>query len=51
MVAFNILNALAISIIEPLLPTAAAVGFSWLAVPIGMTVADVLTRVVLPSPW
>ena len=35
----------------PLLRIAAAVGFAWLAVLIGMTVADVLTRVVLPSPW
>ena len=35
----------------PLLRIAAAVGFAWLAVLIGMTVADELTRVVLPSPW
>ena len=63
---FNTLSALGISAIKtllvmaffmrlrrspPLLRIAAAVGFAWLAVLIGMTVADVLTRVVLPSPW
>jgi cytochrome c oxidase subunit 4 len=63
---FNALSALGISVIKtllvmaffmrlrrgpPLLRMAAAVGFAWLAVLIGMTVADVLTRVVLPSPW
>lgn len=63
---FNTLSALVISAIKtllvmaffmrlrrgpPLLRIAAAVGFAWLAVLIGMTVADVLTRVVLPSPW
>jgi cytochrome c oxidase subunit 4 len=63
---FNTLSALGISVLKtllvmaffmrlrhgpPLLRIAAAVGFAWLAVLIGMTVADVLTRVVLPSPW
>jgi len=63
---FNTLSALGISAIKtllvmaffmrlrrgpPLLRMAAAAGFAWLAVLIGMTVADVLTRVVIPSPW
>ena len=63
---FNTITAMAISVIKtllvmaffmrlrsgpPLLRIAAAVGFAWLAVLIGMTVADELTRVVLPSPW
>lgn len=60
----NTLSALGISVIKtllvmaffmhlrhgpPLLRIVAAAGFAWLAVLIGMTVADVLTRVVLPS--